>query len=85
MEHTVSVWSAEAHGKDGQGVIPVEPNTASTAEQTLDCLPVERIAEYLQKRKNRSLEEDKSKKQIQSARTRSMSLRRDLEQKKKTK
>jgi hypothetical protein len=73
-------------GKDGSHQLnPAEYNVTPTAEQTLDGLPVERIAEYLEKRINRSSDEEKTKKQNQSARTRSMSLKRDSERKKKTK
>ena len=85
-EHFACARNVEASGKDeSQESNPVEHNPKPTAEQTLDCMTVERIAEYLEKRKSINLDEEKTKKQNQSARTRSMSLKRDSEKKKKTK
>ena len=50
-----------------------------------DCLSVEEIARYLEKKKSKNVAEEQTAKQNQSVRTRSMSSKRDSENKKKTK
>jgi len=88
LEHTVGGWDVDAQGKDkGQSIVQravtMEQITAPTAEQMLDRLPVEEITRYLNRKQNGSLNEDLSRKQNQTARTRSMSLRRNSDGKKK--
>ena len=89
LEHIVYSQQAEAKGKiDSQsswGTIPMDQNTTPTTEQMLDRLPVEEIARYLEKKKNKSMDEEQARKPNQSVRTRSMSSKRDSEKKKKTK
>ena len=60
-------------------------STTPTAEQMLDCLSVEEIARYLEKKKSKNVGEEQTAKQNQSVRTRSMSSKRNSENKKKTK
>ena len=85
-EHAVWTGHVEAQGKEeSQGTNLVEHNTAPTPDQMLDRLPVEEIARYLEKKKNKSLDEDQTKKQRQSTRTRSMSLKGGSEKKTKAK
>ena len=88
LEHTLGGWDVDTQGNDkGKSVVrradTVEQVTAPTAEQVLDRVPVEEITRYLEGKKNRSLNEDLSRKQKQTARTRSMSLRRNSDGKKK--
>ena len=86
MVHAVWTEPVEAQGKEeSQGTNLVEHNTAPTPDQMLDRLPVEEIARYLEKKKNKSLDEDQTKKQRQSTRTRSMSLKGGSEKKTKAK
>ena len=89
LERTVCAQNSEIQSKDesqsNEGTIPMEHNTTPTAEQMLDCLPVEEIAKYLEKKKYKTADEEQTRKQNQSVRTRSMSSKIDSEKKKKTK
>ena len=89
LEHTVCAQNAETQGKNesqsSQGTIPMDHNTTPSAEQMLDCLSMEEIARYLEKKKSKSLDEEQTRKQDQSVKTRSMSSKRGSEKKNKTK